>query len=156
MKLTTVFSITVMTLFSCHSANDNEIPVESGMPIQGTWQLFSGEIIVKNDTAFTDYTKDQKMIKIINESHFAFLKHDLNKGKDSAIYSSGGGTYSLVDSTYTEQLDYCTAREWEGHSFKFKVNISNDTLVQTGIEKLEKLGIDQVIVEKYIRVKDKK
>jgi hypothetical protein len=149
------FILITAILLSCHSASDHEMPVKSVTPIEGTWELISGEIIIKDDTAFTDYTRDQKMIKIINGSHFAFLKHDLNKGKDSAIYGSGGGTYTLVDSTYTEQLDYCSDREWEGHSFKFKISISNDTLVQTGIEKLEKLGVDQVIIEKYMRLKEK-
>jgi hypothetical protein len=33
------------------------------------------------------------------------------------------------------------------------VKIKNDTLTQSGVERLEKLGIDRVIVEKYVRVK---
>ena len=44
-------------------------------------------------------------------------------------------------------------REWEGHSFNFTVTISNDTLIQKGIEKVENLGIDRLIIEKYVRVK---
>jgi hypothetical protein len=93
------------------------------------------------------------MIKIINATHFAFLRHDLSKGKDSAVYSSGGGTYSLTDSSYTEHLDFCDAREWEGHSFQFTVSVKNDTLIQTGIEKLDSLGVNRLIIEKYVQVK---
>ena len=94
------------------------------------------------------------MIKIINATHFAFLRHDLNKGKDSAVYSSGGGRYTLADSQYTEHLDFCSAREWEGHSFQFTVSIKNDTLTQMGVERLENLGINRFNIEIYRRVKD--
>ena len=33
------------------------------------------------------------------------------------------------------------------------VKVKNDTLIQKGIEKLEKLGIDRIITEKYVREK---
>lgn len=93
------------------------------------------------------------MIKILNDTHFSFLKHDLNKGKDStAIFVAGGGTYTLTDNEYTEYLDYCNAREWEGNSFHFTVIIQNDTLIQSGREKVEGTGIDRIIIERYFRV----
>lgn len=58
-----------------------------------------------------------------------------------------------MDSTYTENLDYCTAREWEGNTFKFNVTIRNDTLIQTGVEKIEKSGINRLNIEKYLKIK---
>ena len=129
--------------------------MESSIPgIEGTWELISGTTIVKGDTTFTDYTKGQKMIKVINSSHFAFLRHDLNKGKDSsATFGSGGGRYTLTGDQYTEHLDYCSDREWEGNSFPFTVSIKNDTLIQSGTEKVEAAGIDRINIEKYFRVK---
>ena len=64
------------------------------------------------------------------------MGHDLTKGKDSAaFYTSGGGKYELKDSSYTEHLEYCSDRQWEGNDFHFTVTITNDTLVQQGIEK---------------------
>jgi hypothetical protein len=153
MKQVIGFVLTISLLISCAS-NQAEKYIKTPMPIEGTWALISGTTIVKDDTTFTDYTKNQKMIKIINATHFSFLRHELNKGKDSAIYSSGGGKYSLVDSQYTEHLEYCSDREWEGHIFQFTVSIKKDTLIQTGIEKLENLGVDRLIIEKYIRVKE--
>jgi hypothetical protein len=70
------------------------------------------------------------MIKIINDSHFSFLNHDLNKGKDSlnTQFVAGGGRYDLEGDQYTEHLEYCSARvKWEGNDFKFTVTIQNDT-----------------------------
>ncbi len=95
------------------------------------------------------------MIKIINDTHFAFFNHDLHHGKDStAVFSAGGGTYELKYNAYTEHLQYFNDREWEDHQFSFVVSINKDTLTQSGVEKLEKLGIDRVIVERYVRVKE--
>jgi hypothetical protein len=153
MKQGIVIIITTIIFLSCNTTTQSENPAKTKLPIEGTWELISGASITKSDTVITDYTKNQKMIKIINGTHFAFLKHDLNKGKDTAIFESGGGSYSLVDSQYTEHLDYCNYREWEGHAFQFTVTIKNDTLTQTGIEKLENLGVDHVIIEKYARTK---
>ncbi|MBL7762043.1 MAG: hypothetical protein JNL23_01330, partial [Chitinophagaceae bacterium] len=44
--------------------------------------------------------------------------------------------------------------DWEGHSFSFTIAIAGDTLVQTGLEKIEGTNIDRVISEKYARVKN--
>lgn len=122
-------------------------------PIEGTWELLSETKIEKRDTTFTPAAKNQRMIKIINKTHFAFLRHDLNGGKDStnAIYVAGGGTYTLTDSAYTEHLEFLNFREWENHDFHFTVKIQNDTLVQQGQEKIEGTDIDRYIIEKYIR-----
>ena len=122
-------------------------------PIEGTWQLITGTLIEKGDTVITDYTKNISFIKIINDSHFAFLQHDLKKGKDStAVFSSGGGKYTINDSLYTEHLEYCSAREWEGNDFNFSYLISKDTLIQKGIEKIESQGVNRLNVEKYVRI----
>lgn len=144
-------------LLACNTPTSGGKEEKTQLPLEGTWELFSGTTIQKNDTTVTDYTKGQQMIKIINATHFAFLRHDLDKGKDTAtaVYSSGGGSYSLDSNQYTEHLDYCSDREWEGHTFQFTVSIQNDTLSQTGIEKVENAGIDRIIVEKYKRVKRK-
>jgi len=122
--------------------------------ITGTWKLLTATHIEKGDTTVTDYTKNISFIKVINDTHFAFLQHDLNKGKDSsAVFVSGGGKYSLSQNLYTEHLEYCSAREWEGNEFKFNITIEGDTLIQNGIEKVEAAGVDRVNIEKYIRVK---
>jgi hypothetical protein len=120
--------------------------------LTGTWRLVSGTMITKGDTAFTDYTKDSKMIKIINGDHFAFLKHDLNPKKDSSNhFDGGGGSYTLNGNQYTEHLDFYSDHNWEGKPFTFTVSISHDTLTQRGMEKLEKENIDREIIERYVK-----
>ena len=140
-------------LISCNSNTQLETSQANDLSLQGTWKLLSGTTVEKNDTTVTDYSNGKSFIKIINKTHFAFIGHDLNNGKDSTVFfSSGGGTYQLNDSAYTEHLEYCNAREWEGNDFHFTVHISNDTLVQQGIEKIDSIGVNRINIEKYVRV----
>jgi hypothetical protein len=108
--------------------------------------------VEKDNTTVTDDTKDISFIKILNDTHFAFLQHSTNK--DSAAFSAGGGRYSLQDSTYTEHLEYCSAREWENHDFTFTITLKGDTLIQHGIEKVEGTGVNRINTETYVRVKE--
>jgi hypothetical protein len=154
MRVKTAFIILCAFLWSCNAEVKQNIQHSDIPSIAGTWQLLNGTLIEKGDTTVTDYTKNVSFIKIINDSHFAFLQHDLTKGKDSpAVFVAGGGKYSLSDSTYTEHLEYCSAREWEGNDFPFTIKIENDTLTQYGIEKVEEAGVNRINIEKYVRVK---
>lgn len=149
MKPTFAFISIIVICISCKDF-DKQIPI----PIMGTWELISATTTEK-DSTFSTFNPNIKMIKIINPTHFAFLSHDVNMGKDSstAAFTAGGGSYTLKDSIYTEHLEYFISREWENNKFEFVVNIANDTLTQKGVEKIEKLGVDHVIIEKYKRVK---
>ena len=152
-KLLTLFVI--VTIISCGMKKDWQSSENAQIPIVGSWKLLSGTLIEKGDTVVTDYTQNRSFIKIINDTHFAFLHHDLNKPKDStAVFVAGGGAYSLKDSIYTEHLEYCSSREWEGNDFSFVVEIKNDTLVQRGTEKVESAGVDRINIEKYVRLKN--
>ncbi|HTI10997.1 MAG TPA: hypothetical protein VL832_20645 [Puia sp.] len=152
MKYTITILAAISLLSSCNP-KPKEDP-STALRLNGTWQLVSGTTITKGVPTVTDYTKDQKMIKIINDSHFAFLRHDTNPPKDSTNhFDAGGGSYTLVGDQYTEHLDFYSSKAWEGGTFKFTVSIRNDTLVQRGLEKVEKENIDREIIEKYVRVK---
>ena len=149
----TLLAVIIISL-SVSCTAKKETNNSSFLPINGTWQLISGTLIEKGDTLITDYTKKKSFIKIINDTHFAFLQHDLTKGKGAdSSYSSGGGSYTIKDSLYTEHLEYCSARNWEGNDFTFTVTIQNDTLVQRGMEKIEGSGVNRLNIEKYFRVK---
>lgn len=146
--------LAVSMLTACGRSETAKSPEQTPNELEGTWKLLSGTLIEKGDTTVTDYTQKVSFIKVINDSHFAFLQHDLNKGKDStASFSAGGGAYTLKDSAYTEKLEYCTARDWEGNEFHFTISIQNDTLVQRGVEKVEAAGVERLNIEKYVRVK---
>jgi hypothetical protein len=154
MKLYTVLFLCT-AIISCESKQSADKPAQMVNPMIGTWSLISGTTIQGKDTTVTDYTKDRKFLKIINETHFAFVGHDLIKGKDSAkaFYTSGAGTYTLKDSSYTEHLQFCNDRVWEGNDFSFIIEIRNDTLTQTGVEKVEKINVNRLNLERYVRVK---
>jgi len=123
--------------------------------LNGTWQLLSAVSITKGDSTFTDYTKNQKMVKIVNDSYFAFLKHDVNVPKDSSLnFDAGGGRYTLNGDKYKEYLDFYNDKKWEGKSFDFTVTLKNDTLTQQGVEKVEGTNVDHIIIEKYVRIKN--
>ena len=152
MKYTITILAAISLLSSCNPKPKDD--PSTALRLNGTWQLVSGTTITKGVPTVTDYTKDQKMIKIINDSHFAFLRHDTNPPKDSTNhFDAGGGSYTLVGDQYTEHLDFYSSRNWEGGTFKFTVSIQNDTLVQRGLEKVEKENVDREIIEKYVRVK---
>ncbi|WP_219226538.1 hypothetical protein [Pedobacter antarcticus] len=125
---------------------------ELGAQLKGSWRLLSAVTLENGKTTVQDYSKAQKMIKIINDDHFAFLKHDLKPdtaGKNN--FDAGGGSYKLIGDQYTESLDFYNDPNWEGKSFTFTIKIQGDTLVQTGVEKVEKAGVDRTITEKYLR-----
>ena len=146
-------SVLLSAMFLSCAAETEEIKASAApKSIAGTWRLLSGTVIENGDTTITDYTRNVSFIKIINDTHFAFLQHDLKKGKDSsAVFVAGGGTYSLRDSLYTERLEYCSAREWEGNNFSFTITMINDTLIQRGIEKIESAGVNRINIEKYMK-----
>ena len=147
--MATLIFLAIVT--ACTESSKDEPKIADSVSLAGSWKLLTGTLIEKGDTIVTDYTKGRSFIKIINDSHFAFLNHTLRK--DTTDFSAGGGSYSLTGNKYTEHLEYCSAKEWEGHDFSFTVTISGDTLVQSGVEKIEAQGIDRINIEKYIRYK---
>jgi hypothetical protein len=145
-------AIAATFLFSCDA---NKKTDDQSVDIKGTWQLITGTTITKGVSVVTDYTKNQKFLKFRNDTHFAFFTHNLNTPKDSTNhFDAGGGAYTLVGNKYTEHLDFYSDKNWEGKSFDFTITFKNDTLIQTGQEKVEKENINRTIIEKYVKVKD--
>jgi hypothetical protein len=151
------FAIAVALFVAC--SKEEKTSASTGLPLQGTWQLIKATS-ERNDSIVRTDPPGTRMIKIINEDHFAFLNHDVkaegDTSKTAKLFVAGGGTYTLADNKYTEHLDYCSARDYEGHVFEFTIEIKGDTLIQTGIEKLKDFGIGEQNVqlqETYRRVR---
>ena len=147
----TCAAMTVIFIGSSCQAPDTQHEQKVLNPLIGTWRLIEGRLQENGKTTVTPYTGDTSFIKIINPTHFAFLQHD-SKKDSTGFFSAGGGHYSLRDSIYTEHLEYCNARSWEGHQFSFTVQIKGDTLIQSGIEKIDSLGVNRINTEIYVRV----
>ena len=155
MKLLRLLPLAAIALASCNpkpaATVVADVPVS---PMVGTWKLVSAVTVTKGDTLKDYPVSNQEMIKILNGTHFAFMRHDLThgKGKD-ATYTAGGGTYDFKGDKYTEHLAYLNARDWEGRSFDFTVQFKHDTLIQKGIEKIDSLNINHEIIETYVKLK---
>ena len=117
-------------------------------PVVGSWQLVYAHI-EQNDSIEVKDLNNSIFIKIINDSHFAFLNQvpETREG-----FYGGAGSYTLAGNQYTEVLEYVGNPVLRGHEFNFTVVFKGDTLIQSGIEKVEEAGMDRFIVEKYLRV----
>ena len=90
--------------------------------LDGTWELVSGQQLPKGG----------RDIKIISGGHFIFVAYDTKKGKP--LYT-GGGTYILNGSSYTEHMDFASdviATGLVGKEQRFTVKLDGDTFTQTG------------------------
>ena len=153
-RLLALLSLSVAIFATACQAPEKKEGKAAPNPIIGTWRLVSGGTVASGKTEQNSYPKDQQMIKIINDTHFAFLNHIVNTPKDSSNkFDAGGGAYTLKGDQYTENLDYYKDKAWEGKPFTFTITFSGDTLIQKGVEKVEGTNIDRTIIEKYLRVK---
>lgn len=124
--------------------------------LSGTYRLLHSMTVSGSDTTYvTVDTSRTEMLKMFNGTHFSFFNHDKTKGVDSLnqLFVSGAGTFLLKGNDYTENLDFCNYREWEGRQFHFKLEFRADTLIQSGEEVIPELGINQTIRETYVKVK---
>lgn len=158
MKFKLTLFVLLLATVSCKTAIAPNDSLKNGL--MGNWQLISS-VHIKSGKTVVNVINGQKMIKIITDKYFAFLLHDV-KEKDTAaksipIFSAGGGSYTLGSNKYTEHLEYCSARNYEGDDVSFNVELRNDTLILSGVEKLKEDGNETEnanLVEKYVRIKD--
>ena len=150
MRFLFIIPAALLALASCKPAT----PAITESVLNGSWKLVSSKSIVKKDTTDTSPKNGMETIKLYNDDHFAFFTHNTLK-TDKPVYDSGSGTYSLANENYTEHLQYCTEREWENHDFNFTLTVKNDTFQQRGVEKIDSLHVDHIIIETYVKIKSK-
>lgn len=120
-KMPLVFAMALATAFPAWSQT-NSSHAKKGQ-LDGAWELVSGQQLPKG-------TVD---VKIISGGHFIFVAYDTENGKP--LYT-GGGTYTLSGSTYTEHLDFMSgeiAAGLVGKDQQFTVTLNGDTFTQTGV-----------------------
>jgi hypothetical protein len=144
MKNSTHLLLIFFAFASCHPKSTSK----SYLDIEGTWKMISAETI-ENDSLKLKDVSNTTFIKIINKSHFSFFNQH-KTGKEN--FYSGAGTYHLKGNKYTETLEFTTVNEIRNHQFSFQLEIKGDTLIQSGIEKVEAAKINREIVEKYIKL----
>lgn len=134
----------MLALVGCNSKNSL-----TSNNIEGTWKMVYAET-QENDSLKLKDLSNTTFIKIINKTHFSFFNQENSGNKN---FYSGAGTYVLDNDTYTETLSFTNFEPIKNHQFSFKIKRKKDTLIQSGIEKVEEAGINRRIVEKYIKVK---
>jgi len=83
-KKLTAIALISFAVASCNfNKSDNS---SNGLPIVGTWKLLKGTLQEKGVTNVTDYTKNTSFIKIINDTHFAFLQHTRKSHEGNCIH----------------------------------------------------------------------
>src|SRR5436190_19683561 len=90
--------------------------------LDGVWELISGQPLPKG-------VRD---IKILSAGRVMFVAYDTETGKP--LYT-GGGTYILNGSSYTEHMDFASdviAAGLVGKDQQFTVKVDGDTVTQTG------------------------
>ncbi len=101
-------------------------PQSTGSPnnqLEGTWELVSGQQLPEGS----------RDVKIISRGHFIFVAYNKNTGEP--LYT-GGGTYTLNGTSYTEHVDFMSDQISTGMIGKdqpFSVQIEGDKFIQTGV-----------------------
>ena len=115
-----VFAIALTAVFLASSQTNGSDAQKS--QLDGTWELVSGQQLPKG----------ARDIKIISGGHFIFVAYDTEKGKP--LYT-GGGTYVLNGSSYSEHIDFASdeiSTGLVGKDQPFTVKVDGDTFTQTG------------------------
>ena len=135
-----VFALLFCLLASCGKPQSKSL--------EGTWKMVYAETLENDSLTIKDLT-NVEFVKIINENYFAFFNQQTDS--ENAFYG-GGGTYTLNGNNYSETLSFISVKNLRGHVFPFQIEFSGDTLIQSGIEKVEKANINRKIIEKYIKI----
>ena len=118
-KALLVFSIVLGIVFLTWSQTNGYATKKQ---LEGTWELVSGQQLPKG----------ARDIKIISEKHFIFVAYNTETGKP--LYT-GGGTYVLNGSSYTEHVDFASdaiSAGLIGKDQHFALKLDGDTFTQTG------------------------
>ena len=117
--LLSILAITLGAVFFAWSQTNGGQAKES--ELDRAWELVAGQQLPKG----------ARNIKIISGGHFIFAAYDTENGQ---LLYTGGGTYILNGSSYTEHVDFGDklAAGIVGKDQQFTVKIDGDTFMQAG------------------------
>lgn len=102
----TVIGIVAVIMFAITVGLRGELePKTASGSHLGTWQLASYKYGT-NRQDFADFPSGQRRIKLITQTHFAWVQFDTATKLSQSI---AGGSYSLSGDMYTESIDFADA-----------------------------------------------
>jgi hypothetical protein len=158
MKLLNTFGLCSVLLFvsACTTHNHHSIATKASpaQSLVGSWQLMHEEIRINGKTIPTFNPATHKMMKLFNDTHFAFVSHGDKRPRFTSYqltpeekviafenFGGGGGRYTFADGYLTEHIEYMNYPNYEGESIRFKITIDGDTLIQEGDYPITQLGL---------------
>ena len=154
MKILSILPMGLLLALLVNCAGERESKLE------GVWELVSAKYTSPDTTIVTTPT-DWKQIKVITKSHFVFVGQEPVRGKFRGIptdaellaaartFFAGGGTYTLVGDTYTENLQFFFNPNYVGHSVPYKCQMEGDRWIQSGIYPAKSIGLKEHDMELY-------
>lgn len=96
----------------------------------GAWEVESLTFTNKDGTVQEIEIKDPPGLKILSETHWAFVEQ--NGAENPIPTSGGGGSYVVQGDQYTETIEYHAARDFIGKQLTFDCKTEDDKWYQSG------------------------
>lgn len=132
MKGSKCLGVLLLAMLSCKEPLEQVVEKPDYLIAQklaGTaWQMdYSMEI--HEDTSFRHVPKHWLRVKTFTQNRFVFTGYDFEQKE---IAGMGGGTYSLRDSIYEEQIEFHHRSDFNGTSFQGQLYFDSLFLYQRG------------------------
>jgi len=89
-------------------------------PLEGSWQLLSGEVNEQGQQI--DYAKAKMQgVKVISGNHFSFISQ-----KDGKFYAAAAGSIQLEGQNYSETPQYASYAPMIGETYRFVFRLDGD------------------------------
>ena len=120
--------------------------------IEGAWKLVYNKTVYGGELyyVFPNIDPTEGQIKMWTKDHVSFT--GIIKWDSASSDNFGAGTYKLNGNQYEETFLYCSYKPYIGKILKMNIEIKNDTLIQTSLEKDGKFDKSSYMIEKYVRL----
>jgi len=140
-----LFALLIATIMcSCTQQNDSQL--------EGAWEMVYLKGI-SSDTLQYEFPGNVSgsQIKMWSKDHFTFMGRFRLDTTTQDNY--GGGTYTMKDSIYKENIIYHMEPDYIGQEMRIGLEIRNDTLIQTyPLAENGEIDENNYFIEKYVRL----